>query len=68
MESRQRSDQLLSVCEIAQSPECEKDRLVPCCPSAEAPKGGAPLGWGRDVIGRRYEENHLEEWIARCPS
>ena len=59
---------LLSTFQIRLTDDRPKGFLVPC--SAEQDRG-CPAGHLTDStneMGRYYEENHLEEWVARCPA
>ena len=45
-----------------------KGRLIPC--HGNSPVNALPSrlqDYRYDALGRHYEENHLEEWVARCP-
>ncbi len=60
-------NQQLSAYRIAHSPEHPKGILMPIDGGSVPPTHG-PLSSAISPIGRTYEENDLEEWIARRPA
>jgi hypothetical protein len=61
------ADKLLSSGRIVCDPDDYRGSLEPLPVTAQRPGAEGRLKGVKNRVGRRYEENHLEQWVARNP-
>lgn len=67
VQEQTQAHRLLSAFRIVCSPEAPKGVLLPLASDLSRIGGVDRLQNHRDGLRRYFEENHLEEWVARCP-